>query len=620
MKPPSICVQLLYLAAAAAASICLVDCLHARSSGTPFTWGLPLVARGDAPPPNASSWALSAASKPNRGVVSRPLVPAFGVWRQRQQPIRWTMKRLRPQQHQRYLQQYHHPLTGISLQPQPSQRQITQTRPGATLSKPLLRRRSSDRGQGVMVRPLSLPAVGSLQMNAIPRGSVLEQQMNDLMQDPIKNMPALLTAGPRRTKGRARACPSTLCLWTDSTQSSGRNTTHMGLDLERPLISPTVFDLVGYPMAIKMSTSDRIYRWAIGWRDTLPDEDITGMPRPWTHKQSDVLQQCSSNIAAAAALFQQKQQHFCHSSGHSNGSSTSTTTAATAAAATTTAAASCSVESSAAEFPPHHRDPSPGPPEIPLEVELAAAGMWRGYVLEPGWTRHAEAIAECNKAQQWRREDAEAPSQSSKRKSKPAATSKKQEKQRTVELLRRTQDIVKAHWADIRKHPVYVRALVEGSTHAAAAAAAAASTPRTAAEIAMGKDIAQGLEMQETHDPHVQGQVGVLQLYRPLWTKRKYGEEFGGPPERKGEEEEGYDDEALTNPSVSLHWPYRGSRSSRGNNSSGNSSNSSGNSSSNSRSSSRMRSSLLAPLSSSPAVIPEKPTETHGTHRPPRSV
>lgn len=41
------------------------------------------------------------------------------------------------------------------------------------------------------------------------------------------------------------------------------------------------------------------------------------------------------------------------------------------------------------ELPPHHSDPSPGPPEIPLEVELAAAGMWAGYVLEPGWTRHA---------------------------------------------------------------------------------------------------------------------------------------------------------------------------------------------------------------------------------------
>ena len=61
--------------------------------------------------------------------------------------------------------------------------------------------------------------------------------------------------------------------------------------------------------------------------------------------------------------------------------------------------------------------------------------------------------------------------------------------------------------ADIRKHPVYVRAVVEGATHAAAAAAAAAATPETAASIAMGMDITKGLEMQEMHDHTVQGEV-----------------------------------------------------------------------------------------------------------------
>ncbi|KAL8428135.1 hypothetical protein Efla_005838 [Eimeria flavescens] len=305
-----------------------------------------------------------------------------------------------------------------------------------------------------------------------------------------------------------------------------------------------------------------------GWRDTLPDDDITGMPRPWTHKQTDVL-----------------------------------------------------------ELPPHHRDPSPGPPEIPLEVELAAAGIWKGYVLEPGWTRHAEAIAECNKAAQWRAEEppAAAPPRS-KRLKTAASLSKKQEKQRAAELLRRTQDIVKAHWADIRKHPVYVRAVVDGATHEAAVAAAAAATPKTAAEMAMGKEITEGLEMQETEDPRLaRGEVNppdaagktmavnlalyslspyscsylsprasvaehaelyhylmtenhregrytdfhtdiaatmdkqyslrhrrqhfprLMSLYRPLWAQRKYGEEFGEPLDA-----EAVVDEALMDPAVSL--------------------------------------------------------------------
>lgn len=61
--------------------------------------------------------------------------------------------------------------------------------------------------------------------------------------------------------------------------------------------------------------------------------------------------------------------------------------------------------------------------------------------------------------------------------------------------------------ADIRKHPVYVRAVVEGATHASAVAAAAAATPETAAQIAMGFDITKGLEMQETPDHLVKGEV-----------------------------------------------------------------------------------------------------------------
>ncbi|KAL8451637.1 hypothetical protein Emed_001799 [Eimeria media] len=741
MRPPLLWLQLLYLSAAAAASLCLGDCLHARSVGSSSTLGLPVVARGNvaAPGPSEASWALSAASTLKRGVVSRPLVPAFGVWRQWQQPARWTRRQLRPQQHQR-LHYNRPPLNGI-WQHQPSQGRRQTLSDG--MRNPLLQRRSSGQTAGVRVRPSPLSAVGSLQMNAIPRGSVLEQQMNDLMQDPIKNMPwdiyvpfykqygrgtdnnwlhflqgnwtfieaktfaekpASLMEALRPTKAKAPVCPSTLCLLTDSMQSSGLSTTPMELASEKPSINPTTFDSIGCLMATKMSTSvshplmlsaaaaaaavaaacclllllfsSRLlhllgdssvkccccnrpsgetdaelearlwgswddpqglheYLPETGWRDTLPDEDITGMPRPWTHKQSDVL-----------------------------------------------------------EFPPHHRDPSPGPPDIPLEVELAAAGMWRGYVLEPGWTRHAEAIAECNKAQQWKREEAEAPtSKPLSRKTKSATTAKKQEKQRTAELLRRTQDIVKAHWADIRKHPVYVRAVVEGATHAAAAAAAAAATPRTAAELAMGKDITEGLEMQETLDPLVQGEVNppnaegktlavnlalyslspfscsvrgfvagrwwssssccccfcccsnylsprasvaeheemyhylmtenhregrytdfhleiaaaqdieyrlrhrrqgfprLMALYRPLWAKRKYGEEFGEPPK---EEEEDAHDEVFTNPAVSLHWSPPGSRSSSS-------------------------SSLLPPLSL-PSTTPEKGAQTKGRSRHTRSV
>ncbi|KAL8275220.1 hypothetical protein Esti_000804 [Eimeria stiedai] len=676
---------------------------------------MPLVARGDlaATGPSEESWAFAAASRPNKGALSRPPVPAFGLWRQPlQQPVRRTMSRLRPQRHQR-LQQSHHPLSRI-WQQQPSQRQ-TQTLPEAT-RRPLLQRRAPDLGMaGLGVRPTPLSAVGSLQMNAIPHGSVLEQQMNELMQDPVKNMPvrlscslcssirffslplahaavavllALLLKPSAALRGRGiqafmwvllggvahRTCMCFLCCsqWDiyvpfykhlgprlQGMQRSGTKTcvpcislstlsleicasphssssqcicvvdggaeAYKGRGTSLPF-HPLSLDRqhavkwpqhhahgVGFREAVDQPYNIRFDRlpdgnqdvyfgetdaelearlWGswddpqglheyfpeTGWRDTLPDEDITGMPRPWTHKQSDVL-----------------------------------------------------------EFPPHHRDPSPGPPEIPLEVELAAAGMWRGYVLEPGWTRHAEAIAECSKAQQWRREEAEAPSKPLNKKTRPAATAKKQEKQRAAELLRRTQDIVKAHWADIRKHPVYVRAVVEGATHAAAAAAAAAASPRTAAEMALGRDIAEGLEMQETLDPLVQGQVNppnaegktvavnlalyslspfscsylspqasvaeheelyhylmtenhregrytdfhleiaatqdveyrlrprrqsfrrLMALYRPLWAKRKYGEEFGGPPK---EEEEEAPDETFLDPAVSLHWPSRRSCSS----------------------------------------------------------
>ncbi|OEH77053.1 hypothetical protein cyc_08374 [Cyclospora cayetanensis] len=303
-----------------------------------------------------------------------------------------------------------------------------------------------------------------------------------------------------------------------------------------------------------------------GWRDTLPDDDITGMPRPWTHKQTDIF-----------------------------------------------------------EMPPQHRDPSPGPPEIPLEVELAAAGVWAGYVLEPGWTRHADAIAEYRKAVEWATVEP-VPPKKAQRKTK--AASKKADKERTSELLRRTQEIIKAHWADIRKHPVYVRAVVDGATHESAVAAAAAATPETAARIAMGADVTEGLEMQETPDHLVKGEVNppnaegktmavnlalysvapyncsylspkatiaeheelyhylmtenhregrytdfnseiaathdieyrlrplrerfprLMALYRPLWTKRKYGEEFSGPRDPKDE----IDDALFTVPGEALPW------------------------------------------------------------------
>ncbi|KAL8446792.1 hypothetical protein Emag_004553 [Eimeria magna] len=647
-----------------------------------------------------------------------------------------------------------------------------------------------------MARHRPLSAMGSLQMNAIPRGSALEHQMNELMEDPIKHMPLSACS-----VGTAVAC----CCWLDEFEPririhdegvvdggpdayKGQGTSlpfhPLSLDRQHAVKWPQHYAHgVGFREAADQPYNIRLDRlpdgnqdvyfgetdaelearlWGswddpqglheylpeTGWRDTLPDDDITGMPRPWTHKHNNaapriaaavqcssskaVAQQSSSSKAAAAKQQQQqqsrsskaiaakqqqhkaaaaaaaaavaaKQQQQSSSSSKAVAAKQQQQSSSKAVAAkqqqqssskavaakqqqqssSKAAAAKQQQQSSSnsssktaaamhqqqqAEFPPHHRDPSPGPPEIPLEVELAAAGMWRGYVLEPGWTRHAEAIAECNKAQQWRREEAEAPPQPHSRKMKPAATAKKQEKQRNAELLRRTQDIIKAHWADIRKHPVYVRAVIEGATHAAAAAAAALATPRTAAEMAMGKDITEGLEMQETLDLAIQGEVNppnaegktlavnlalyslspyscrlpleqqqqqllllllllllevcccslvsigcylsprasvaeheelyhylmaenhregrytdfhleiaatqdieyrlrhrrqsfprLMALYRPLWAKRKYGEEFGEPLE---EEEEEAHDEAFINPAVSLYWTSRGSTSS----------------------------------------------------------
>lgn len=40
------------------------------------------------------------------------------------------------------------------------------------------------------------------------------------------------------------------------------------------------------------------------------------------------------------------------------------------------------------ELPYNTRDPSAGPPSAPVEFDMAAAGRFGGYYLDPGWTRH----------------------------------------------------------------------------------------------------------------------------------------------------------------------------------------------------------------------------------------
>lgn len=67
------------------------------------------------------------------------------------------------------------------------------------------------------------------------------------------------------------------------------------------------------------------------------------------------------------------------------------------------------------------------------------------------------------------------------------------------------------HRADIRKHPVYIRAVVDGATHEAAVKAAmdvnAGCDRQAATKLLYAFDSAEGLEKQERPDHEGEGQV-----------------------------------------------------------------------------------------------------------------
>ncbi|KFH04551.1 putative transmembrane protein [Toxoplasma gondii MAS] len=201
-----------------------------------------------------------------------------------------------------------------------------------------------------------------------------------------------------------------------------------------------------------------------GWRNILPQYDMSEMPNPWTHTKGEFI-----------------------------------------------------------EMPYNSRDPSPGPPVAPIEFDLAAAGRFGGYVLDPGWTRHFDYVEQYNEMQRWLQEEEEereeredeaqaegAPEGEAEGAGVSSAEKKrKKRKRRRPQLLdkpmfreayERGQLIIKSRYADLRNHPVYKKAIYEGATHHSACIAAERATPETIVDIWKGKEIASDLPKAAGYD------------------------------------------------------------------------------------------------------------------------
>ncbi|KEP63277.1 UNVERIFIED_CONTAM: hypothetical protein HHA_297320 [Hammondia hammondi] len=202
-----------------------------------------------------------------------------------------------------------------------------------------------------------------------------------------------------------------------------------------------------------------------GWRNILPQYDMSEMPNPWTHTKGEFI-----------------------------------------------------------EMPYNSRDPSPGPPVAPIEFDLAAAGRFGGYVLDPGWTRHFDYVEQYNEMQRWLQEEEEEREEGEDEAQAEGAAEgeaegagvstgekkkKKKRKRRRPQLLdkpmfreayERGQLIIKSRYADIRNHPVYKKAIYEGATHHSACIAAERATPETILDIWKGKEIASDLPKAAGYD------------------------------------------------------------------------------------------------------------------------
>ncbi|CBZ50162.1 conserved hypothetical protein [Neospora caninum Liverpool] len=194
-----------------------------------------------------------------------------------------------------------------------------------------------------------------------------------------------------------------------------------------------------------------------GWRNILPQYDMNEMPNPWTHTKGEFM-----------------------------------------------------------EMPYDSRDPSPGPPVAPIEFDLAAAGRFGGYFLDPGWTRHFDYVEQYNEMQRWLQEEQE--EREEREDQAPAETQegassgrekKKKKKRRRPQLLdkpmfreayERGQLIIKSRYSDIRNHPVYKKAIYEGATHQSACIAADRATADTIVDMWKGKEIASDLPKAAGYD------------------------------------------------------------------------------------------------------------------------
>lgn len=123
------------------------------------------------------------------------LSPAFAAAaaKQQQRRPRWF---LLPQQQQRPQRvASHHPLTGVLQQHRQQQQQRASSRLGLHMQRQrgVEETRRTHRGAACWQQGLGC---WSLKMNAIPAGSALERHMQELMEDPIKNMPVSINPMP----------------------------------------------------------------------------------------------------------------------------------------------------------------------------------------------------------------------------------------------------------------------------------------------------------------------------------------------------------------------------------------------------------------------------------------
>ncbi|PFH35424.1 hypothetical protein BESB_063110 [Besnoitia besnoiti] len=185
-----------------------------------------------------------------------------------------------------------------------------------------------------------------------------------------------------------------------------------------------------------------------GWRDILPQYDMSEMPNPWTHTKGEFI-----------------------------------------------------------EMPYNSRDPSAGPPVAPIEFDLAAAGRFGGYFLDPGWTRHFDYVEQYNEMKRWQEDEAgaadttdEAPEEGEKKKRKKQRKSQLLDKPMFREAYERGQLLIKSRYEDIRNHPVYKKAIYEGATHEAASIAANRATEETIVDMWRGIDVAADLPKVGRYD------------------------------------------------------------------------------------------------------------------------